>query len=587
MKTLYFYPWMTKYEALRHRQNDERSRFSDWLNYCFSVTISNGKEFRMARKFTEEELNKLDQQMLVTLFLTMQDQMELMRQSIDNLTEQIRIANSEKYGRRTEKLSEIEGQLSLFDEAEAAYRPDVSDPDLEEVLPAKTRKKRPKGKMESDFRGLPAEEFTHKVSVEEADAFFGEGNWKRWPSDVYKKLRYTPASWTVEIHSVEVVVGTDGLRQDEYLRGKHPKGLLKRSFLTPSLASAVLNGKFGNAIPFYRIENEFKNFGINISRQTMANWTMDLSERYFRCFYDRLKEELFRFEVGQADETPVLVINDGRPTPTKSWMWVHRNSEMYRDRQIVLYEYQKTRHHEFPEEFYKGYKGILVTDGLQQYHMLEGSNPGIISANCWVHARRMFVDAVKAMNKEDTDKVRMSVAYQAVQRIAAIYAIEGTLKDLSPEERLSHRQKDIAPLVEEFFAWIKAKKADCAYLPKSQTGKGVEYFLNQEKYLRVFLTNGNVPMDNSASERSIRPFTVGRKNWLFNNTIRGAQASAVIYSVVETAKANNLRPYHYLNHLLTNLPESINDDGNIDETELEKLLPWAKELPEECRKTGR
>ena len=158
------------------------------------------------------------------------------------------------------------------------------------------------------------------------------------------------------------------------------------------------------------------------------------------------------------------------------------------------------------------------------------------------------------------------------------------MKELQPDERLGRRQSDIKPLVKEFFAWIKAKKAENAYLPKSKTSQGIEYFLNQEKYLRVFLTDGDVPMDNSASERSIRPFTIGRKNWLFNNTIRGAQASAIVYSVVETAKANNLKPYYYLNHLLTVLPEITDNDGNIDKTELVKLLPWADEIPEECRK---
>ena len=166
-----------------------------------------------------------------------------------------------------------------------------------------------------------------------------------------------------------------------------------------------------------------------------------------------------------------------------------------------------------------------------------------------------------------------------------MYEIEGSLKDLPANERKTRRQSEIAPLVEDFFAWLRQMKTQRAYLPKSKTGQGVEYFLNQEKYLRVFLTNGDVPMDNSASERSIRPFTIGRKNWLFNNTIRGAQASAMIYSVVETAKANNLKPYQYLSHILTELPELTDDKGNIDETKLAALMPWAKELPDECRKT--
>ena len=541
----------------------------------------------MGRKFTEEELNNLNPRALVMLILSMQDQLELMNRNLENLTEQIRLANSQRFGRHSEKLSDMEGQLSIFDEAETLYVPRKQEPSPEDVLPPKTHGSRPKGKREADLKEFPEEQYHHPVTEEEADSFYGKSCWRRMPDETYKKLRYTPASWTVEIHTVDVVVGKSGLHQDEFLRGKHPKGLLKNSILTASLGAAVLNGKFTNALPYDRIEKEFLNYNVNISKQTMCNWTMDISERYLRPFYELLKEQLFQFPVNQSDETPVLVLQDGRPFPAKSWMWVHRNGEFYRDRQVVLFEYQKTRHHEFPEEFYREYRGILVTDGLQQYHMLEKTNPGLVSANCWVHARRLFFDAAKAMKKDDPDKVRRSAAYQALQRIAAIYGIEGTLKELSSKERLDRRQSDMKPLVEEFFAWIRTKKAENAYLPKSKTSQGIEYFLNQEKYLRVFLTDGDVPMDNSASERSIRPFTIGRKNWLFNNTIRGAQSSAAVYSIVETAKANNLKPYYYLKHLLTILPEITDSEGNADRTELVKLLPWAEEIPEECRKADR
>ena len=536
----------------------------------------------MKHKFTEEELNKLDSKVLVSLFLSLQEQIDLLEQSINMLTEQLKIANQRHFGRKTEKLSEIEGQLSFFDEAEAAYNPEEEEPTIETVIITKRKKK--KGKIDIDFSNFPQESFAHPVSDEEADRFFGEGCWRRMKSDRYKKLRYTPASWTVEVHDVDVVVGTDGLHQDEFLRGKHPKGVLGHSPLTPSLASALMNGKFGNAIPFYRIEKEFQNYDVNISRQTMCNWTMRLAEKYFIPICNFMRKQLLSLPVNQADETRVLVIQDGRPTPVDSWMWVHRSGEFYKDKQIILFEYQKTRHHQYPEDFYKEYKGVLVTDALQQYHMLEKSTPGITSANCWVHARREMADAVKAMKKDDPQKVRSSVAYQALQRIGKIYDIENALRNCSSEERLNRRQKEIAPLVEDFFAWLKEQQEHCTYLPKSKTGKGVGYFLNQKKYLKVFLANGDVPMDNSASERSIRPFTIGRKNWLFNNTIRGAQASAAIYSVVETAKANNLKPYYYMNYLLEEMPEMIDSNGNIHDDDLEKLMPWSKELPDECHK---
>ena len=287
-------------------------------------------------------------------------------------------------------------------------------------------------------------------------------------------------------------------------------------------------------------------------------------------------------------ETPVDVLHDGREGRNKSYMWVHRSGEFYKDKPIVLYEYQKTRHHEHPENYYRNYKGILVTDGLQQYHMIEKSLEGVTSANCWAHARRDFADALKAIGKKNQKSVKASVANEALERIAEIYHIEGQLKDLTSEERLIRRQAEIKPLVDDFFAWAKQCIAD-GILVKGKTLEGLNYCVNQEKYLRVFLEDGDVPIDNSASERSIRPFTIGRKNFVMINTIKGAKASAIIYSIVQTAKLNNLSTYYYLDHLLTELPKlcAKSQKGNIDTASLDQLLPWSETLPENCRKPRR
>lgn len=179
----------------------------------------------------------------------------------------------------------------------------------------------------------------------------------------------------------------------------------------------------------------------------------------------------------------------------------------------------------------------------------------ITNANCWIHARRNFADAIKALAKEDKQKAGNTIAYQALTRIGAIYKLEGTLRDLSAEERLKERQKEIAPLFDEFFTWVKRCVNDTTVLPRGKTIQGLKHCIDQEKYFRVFLTNGNVPIDNSASERAIRPFTIGRKNWVIIDSISGAQSSAIIYSLVETAKLNNLNVFCYLEHLLTGLPK--------------------------------
>ena len=342
-----------------------------------------------------------------------------------------------------------------------------------------------------------------------------------------------------------------------------------------------------HSTPLNRIEQEFQRNGVNISRQTMANWIVGSSRRYFAPLVERMRQELLKLPVTQSDETPTQVIHDGRHPGSKSYMWVHRSGEFCKDRRIVIYEYQKGRDHELPLAFYQDYKGVLVTDGLQQYHLVEKKLPDLINANCWAHARRDYADAIKAADKSDPDAVRRSTAYQALSRISQIYKLEGALKDLSPEQRLLERQKNIQPLVEEYFAWVKKQLEEVSVPPKSKTADGLRYSMNQEKYLRVFLTDGNVPIDNSASERSIRTFCIGKKNWMFHDSIMGAQASAVIYSLSETAKLNNLRPYYYFEYLLTELPNLCDDNGNIEPAELDRLLPWSKELPDECRKPRR
>ena len=218
---------------------------------------------------------------------------------------------------------------------------------------------------------------------------------------------------------------------------------------------------------------------------------------------------------------------------------------------------------------------------------IEKTLPGLINANCWAHARRDYADAIKIADKSNPDAVRWSIAYQALSRISQIYKLEGALKDLTARERLKERQTPIKPLVEEYFAWVRSQLENTAVPPKGKTAEGLKYSLKQEKYLKVFLTDGNVPIDNSASERSIRTFCIGKKNWMFHDSIQGAQASAIIYNISETAKLNNLRPYYYFKHLLTELPKLCDEKENIDSAKLTHLLPWAKELPDECRKHRR
>ena len=306
----------------------------------------------------------------------------------------------------------------------------------------------------------------------------------------------------------------------------------------------------------------------------MANWCIRLGEDYLSVLYDRLHKELYSYHVIQADETPVLVNHDGRKAGSKSWMWVYRSGYLYHKKQIVLYEYQQTRNASHPREFPKGYDGICVTDGYQVYHTLENELEELRIAGCWVHCRRRFDEALKVIKKSSQKE---SEAFLLMKQIQAIYREEGKLDALSSDERLQQRQAVIKPLVDAFFAYLKTMKVS----KKDKFGDAVGYALNQEKYLRVFLTDGDVPIDNNASERAIRGFCIGKKNWQMIDTINGARTSAIIYSIVETAKANQLKPFDYVQYLLEEIPQHMED---TDYSFLEDLLPWSEKLPAEIRK---
>lgn len=537
-------------------------------------------------KHTLNELNNLSREELITIVLSMQGQHDALNENIEKLIEQVRIANSYRFGRHTETMKSINGQLSFFDEAEAFYDVSVKEPSAEEVLPV--RKKKAKGQRELNLKEFPEEIIPpYSVSEESLDDFYGRGNWRRMPDEVYKRLRHEPESWTVEVHTVEVYVGTNGDHQDEFMRGSRPKDLLRNSIVTPSLIASILNVKYVNSSALHRIEQEFERNGVNISRQTMSNWIIKCADRYFTPFVERMKQELLTLHVTQSDETPTQVISDSDRPNSKCYMWVHRSGEFYRERPIVIYEYQKGRDHQKPLDFYRDYKGILVTDSLQQYHLVDKKLPDVTNANCWAHARRAFADAVKAMDKKNPQMVRQSVAYRALQKISEFYNTDTELKELSSQERLQKRQEEIRPLVEEFFAWTKEQVEQCTVPSKTKIGQGLNYLINQEAYLKVFLTDGDVPIDNSASERAIRTFCIGKKNWMFHNTANGASASAMVYSISETAKLNNLRPYYYFKYILTELPKLCDEQGTINPADLDHLMPWAEDLPDECRKPRR
>lgn len=538
----------------------------------------------MAVKYTKEQLNSVDKPFLIQLLLQQQEQLEAItkelhasNEKIQLLMEQVILGKQNRFGRSSEKMEdtsqicfrEIDGTIIFFNEAEAICDLNAAEPeDLELKSPKQPKRK---GKKEADLSGLPVRRIDHYLSEEELEAEFGVRGWKQLPDAISRKYHFVPAKVEVEEHHIGVYAS----KTDEHMvKADHPKALLHGSLVSPSLGAAIINGKYVNAVPLYRLEQEFQRYGLQITRQNMANWCIRLAEEYLSILYDYLHKELYFYHVIQADETPVLVNHDGRGAGSKSWMWVYRSGHLYQKQQIVLYEYQQTRNASHPREFLKGYDGICVTDGYQVYHTLEKELEELTIAGCWVHCRRRFDEALKLVPKSCQKE---SNAFLLMKQIQAIYREEGKLNDLSSDERLKQRQAVIKPLVDAFFAYLKTINVS----KKDKFGDAVGYALNQEKYLRVFLTDGDVPIDNNASERAIRGFCIGKKNWQMIDTIHGAKSSAIIYSIVETAKANNLKPFDYVQHLLEEIPKHMNDK---DCSFLEDLLPWSEKLPAGIRK---
>ena len=540
----------------------------------------------MTIKYTKEQLNKFDKDLLIELFLGMQGQMEeLSRQTqalndrMQLMMEQMVLFQKNRFGRSSEKMAdseqirfmEVDGTIVFFNEAEAVCDLDAPEPDDLE-LKAPKKKKQP-GKKAADIAGLTVKRIDHYLKEEELTAEFGENGWKQLPDAISRCYQFISASVVIEEHHI----GVYSSKLDEHMiKAPHPRNLLHGSLVSPSLAAAVINGKYVNAVPLYRLEKEFERYGLAITRQNMANWMIRLGEEYLGTMYDYLHKLLYDYHVIQADETPVLVNKDGRPAGSQSYMWVYRSGFMYRDRQIILYEYQKTRNASHPREFLRDYTGICVTDGYQVYHTLEKERENLKIAGCWVHCRRRFNDALEVIPKAHRKE---SILHLIMKQIQAIYREEGKLSDFSTEDRLMQRQLVVKPLVDAFFAYLKQNEPK---IPKNgKIREAFTYALNQESYLKVFLEDGDVPIDNNASERAIRGFCIGKKNWEMIDTVNGANSSAIIYSIAETAKANNLKPFDYFEYLLTEIPKHV-DDKNTDF--LAELLPWSDMLPENIRK---
>ncbi len=480
---------------------------------------------------------------------------------IERLEEEIRLLRHALFGPKTEKLPVGESpQLPLFDMPEP---PEVEeDEEVKKiVVPEHTRKKKGRKPLPDN---LPRVDVVHDIPDEEKTCACG-CQLSRIGEDVSEKLDIVPAKIRVirHVRPKYACKGCEGIEDagNTVKIAPPPAQIIPKGIATAGLLAHILTAKFCDALPFFRQEKQFIRLGIDIPRQNMCNWAMKAAESC-QTILKMLLGEIRGGPLINIDETPIQVLNEpGRSAKQKSFMWVYRGG--LPEKPIVIFEYHSSRSSDIPKLFLDDYQGVVQTDGYKGYDFLDNWLD-ILHVACWAHARRKFMNIKKASNSKKTGS-----ADKALAMIRNLYALEKKARqdNIGPEEIYEMRQKYAKPIIDKFKVWLDKRKKNV--VPKSLLGKAVNYCLNQWVRLENYINDGHAGIDNNAAENAIRPFVIGRKNWLFAGTPEGASASALLFSLIETAKANNLEPYSYLRYLFEKLPvTTVNNLSSLLPTKL-------------------
>lgn len=498
----------------------------------------------------------------------LQEKQSEMEAKINWLQYQLRLHQLKRFGTSSEKLNPDQLELPLFNEVEKEANLELPEPTVETII---YRRRKKQGQRKIMLENLPVETIEYRLSDEEQVCSCCGDNLHEMSTEVRQELKYIPAEVKVVKH-VRYVYSCRHCEREEIQTpiqtAPMPKPVISGSLASPSIIAHIMTQKYVEGLPLYRQEKQFHRMGLDLSRQTMANWMIQGADQWLYFLYNRMHQLLLLLDILCADETTLQVLHEpGRSAESKSYLWLYRSG--IEGPPIVLYDYQETRAGENPKEFLDGFKGYLQVDGYAGYHKVEN----VTLVGCWAHARRKFTDILKSLPAGSPKPVTTT---EGLQFCNQLYAIERGLKELEPEERYEKRLEKSKPVLDEFLSWLKTQEQQV--LPKSGLGQAIAYCLNQWDKLVAFLEDGRLEIDNNRSERSIKPVVMGRKAWLFANTPQGARSSAVIYSIVETAKANGLNPYYYLRYLFEQLPNM----DLTDENALDRLLPWSTTLPVTC-----
>ncbi len=477
---------------------------------------------------------------------------------IQQLREYVRLLKSQRFGASSERIHR--DQLGLFNEAEQLVDDDVQEEALIEV-PSHTRAKGGRRRLPG---WMPRVEILHDLPDEEKICARDGHALVEIGRETSEQVEFIPATARVLVH-VRPKYGCPRCKTGVRIAPMPPQPIPK-SIASASLLAYVAVSKYADALPLYRQQGILERIGIEVSRATLAAWMIKMGV-LVQPLINLMREELLECGFVQCDESRYQVLNEpGKTAESLSYIWVQRATA--HGHPLILYEYDRSRSAEVPKRLFEGYQGVLQTDGYEGYGAI-GREPGIIHVGCWAHARRKFTDALKVGGKNRKKGAKrskkQSKAEAGLRFIQKLYAVERDVKEASPEERVRVRQDRSLPILADLRKWLDESLG--VVVPQSLTGKALAYLDGQwPKLVRVF-EHGEVPLDTNLVENAIRPFAIGRKNWLFADTVHGAEASANLYSLVETAKANDLEPWAYLERVFEQIPraETLED--------LEVLLP--------------
>ena len=507
---------------------------------------------------------------------------------IENLKLHINLLNKYIFGSKRESTPQeeniVEGvQCSVFDEVEAVEIKEQIEEKTEEIIVhrKKNSKKQQSGIKKSELKNIEQETIIFKLEDDQLKCPECGADLKKIGTEVTRReIEFVPAKLKIKMYVREIYkcekCGTENSAKDTptIVKTKTPRAILDHSFASPSLATEVIYQKYYMGVPLYRQEKVWDDRGLVLPRNMMANWCIKLSEYYLEPIYNLMLKKLKeKCELLHCDETTMQCNKEpGRKATSNSYMWVLTSGELEEEKGVI-FKYSQSRSAEVAQAFLNGYKNILVTDGYAGYNILEKD---VNRAECWAHARRYFYNSVPLDNNKQM--ITTSDGYTGVKYIDELFKLEKEIAELNIDEKVHKRQEKSAPILKNFYEWVYSTSQK--YITNKKLKEAINYAINQKDNLSKFLTDGRIPLTNSKAERAIRPFAVHRKNWLFADTVNGAKANAIYYSLIESAKANHLNIYKYINYLLEALPQL---EGEQNEEAVEKYLPWSKELPEEIR----